>query len=109
MNPNPELSLIEQKHIELRKHPRLDVDLGTSIEFRLQDDEHQILHEAFIVDMSIDGCGIRTFNQDAKQLKENAICYINEPDTRHILTKTKIVWIKETENNAFRIGLKFID
>ncbi len=109
MKPNPELSLLEQKHIESRKYPRLDVDLGTSIEFRLQDDAEQILHEAFIVDMSMGGCGIRTFNQDAKSIKENAICYINDPDTRHILTKTRVVWIKETENNAFRIGLEYID
>ena len=109
MKPNPEPSLIEKKHLESRKNPRLDVDLGASIEFRLQDDEHQTLYEAFIVDISAGGCGIRTFNQDAKLLKENAICYINDPDTRHTLTKAKIVWIKETENKAFRIGLKFID
>ena len=109
MKPNPEPGLIEQKHVESRKHPRLDVDLGTSVEFRLQDDENQTLYEAFVIDISTGGCGIRTFNQDVKPLKENDICYINDPDTRHVLTKTKIVWIKETENNAFRIGLEYID
>ncbi|MGK7894972.1 MAG: PilZ domain-containing protein [Xenococcus sp. (in: cyanobacteria)] len=109
MKLNPELNLREHKHLESRKNPRLDVDLGTSIEFRLQDDEDQILHEAFIVDISAGGCGIRTFNQDAKGIKENAICYINDPDTRHILTKTRIVWIKETKNNALRMGLEYID
>ena len=109
MKLNPELSLIEQKHLESRKNPRLDLDLGTSIEFRLEDDEDLILHKAFIIDISAGGCGIKTINRDAKLLKENAICYINDPDTRHILTKTRIVWIKETENHAFRIGLEYID
>ncbi len=109
MKSNPELSLIEQQHIESRKNPRLDVDLGTSIEFRLQDDAEQILHEAFIIDISAGGCGIRIINQNAQEFKENAICYVNDPDTRHILTKTRIVWIKETENNALRMGLEYID
>ena len=108
MQTNLEInSTVQDK--ESRKNPRLDVDLGTSIEFRLQDDEHQILHEAFLIDISAGGCGIKTFNQDAKPIKVNAICYLNDPDTRHVLTKTKIRWIKETENNAFRIGLEYID
>ena len=109
MKPNPELSLIEQKHLESRKNPRLDVDLGTSIEFRLEDDEARTSHKAFIIDISAGGCGIRTFNQDAKGIKKNAICYINDPDTKHTITKTKIVWFKETDNNAFRMGLEYIN
>ncbi|ELS03677.1 PilZ domain-containing protein [Xenococcus sp. PCC 7305] len=109
MQSNPELSLKDKKYLESRKNPRLDVDLETSIEFRLQNDDYQKLHEAFIIDISAGGCGIKTINQDAKPIRENTICYISDPETRHILTKTRIVWVQETTNNAFRIGLEYID
>lgn len=109
MTPNSKHSLIEQKHLESRKNPRLDVDLGTSLEFRLQDDEHQITYQAFVVDISAGGCGIKTLDKNVKLIKENAICYINDPETSHILTKTRIRWIKETKNNTFRMGLEYID
>ena len=104
-----EPNLTEQKHVESRRHPRLDVDLGTLIEFNLPTDNSKSSYKALILDGSFGGCGIVTVNKDAKLLKENDICYVKVPEENHIIIKTKIIWVKEINNNVFRLGLEYID
>lgn len=100
----------ETKSIESRKHPRLDIDLGTLILFDFQDNEQQFLHKALILDASFGGCGIITVSKDPKRLQKNSICYIKAPELSSIIIiKTKIVWVKETENNVFRLGLQYFE
>ena len=109
MQLNPELNLTEQKYSESRRYPRLDVDLGTLIEFSLQTDDFKIPYKALILDVSFGGCGIVTINKDAKLLKENDICHIKVPEENHIIIKAKIRWVKEINKNVFRLGLEYID
>ena len=109
MKPNLEPNLTEHKRGESRRYPRLDVDLGTLIEFNLPTDNSKSSYKALILDGSLGGCGIITVNKDAKLLKENDICYVKVPEENHIIIKTKIIWVKEIDNNVFRLGLEYID
>ena len=109
MKPNLEPNLTEQKHGESRRYPRLDVDLGTLIEFSLHNDDYQPSYKALILDGSLGGCGIITVNKDCMPFKENDICYVKVPEENHIIIKTKIIWFKAIDNNVFRLGLEYID
>jgi len=110
MQSNIELHSSETKSIESRRHPRLDIDLGTLILFDFQDNEQQFSHKALIIDTSFGGCGMITVSTDPKPLQENSICYIKAPELSPIIIiKTKIVWVKEKDNNVFRLGLEYIE
>lgn len=109
MQSNLESRLIEQKYLELRKYPRLDIDLGTLIEFDLQDEDQQFSDKALVIDASLGGCGIITVIKDAKLLQVNSICYVRVPEQSPIIIKTKIIWVKETQNNVFRLGLEYFE
>ena len=108
MQSNLESHLIEQKYLELRQYPRLDIDLGTLIEFDLQDEDQQFADKALVIDASFGGCGIITVSKDATPLQVNSICYLRVPEQSPIIIKTKIIWVRETENNVFRLGLEYV-
>ena len=104
---NPEINSTEQERQESRRYPRLDIDLGTIIEFSLQNEDFQPSYKGLIIDSSLGGCGIVTVNKEFKLFQENKICYVKAPEENHIIIKTKIVWFKTIDNNVFRLGLEY--
>ena len=106
---NLEINSTEQDHQESRKYPRLDIDLGTIIEFSLHKEDFQPSNRGLIVDSSLGGCGIVTVNKDFKLFQENKIFYVKIPEVSNIAIKTKIVWFKTIDNKVFRLGLEYLD
>ncbi len=111
MKSNLELKLSRNKNNEFRKYPRPKTDLGTLVELNLNSNNSQDIDilKGLIIDSSIGGCGIIVVTEKVDLFKNNNPCYIKFTQESTISIKTRIVWKKKIDNNAFRLGLEYID
>jgi hypothetical protein len=105
-----ELRSVVSEHSELRKYPRLKVDLGTFIKLYLDVDNCKFL-KGIVTDSSLGGCGIVIAVKQEQEdlLEENKIYHIKFFEECDDYVEIRIAWFKKIDDNLWKLGFQYID